>query len=82
MLTAVTEDILSPTSMATAIEVVARELAIPYEEQRSRLELIRLELIKLETKQDRVMTAYEAGAYTVEDFMQEDGAPAEAESRA
>ena len=69
LLTAVTEDILSPTSMATAIEVVARELAIPYEEQRSRLELIRLELIQLEKKQNRVMTAYEAGAYTVEDFM-------------
>ena len=68
LLKAVTEDILSPKSMATAIEVVARELAIPYEEQRSRVELIAKEIADLEKKKDRIMTAYEAEAYTVEEM--------------
>ena len=67
-LKAVTEDILSPSNTATAIEVVSRELLIPYEEQLSRLALIEKEILELGRRQDRVMTAYEAGAYSVEDF--------------
>ena len=47
---------------------ISRELAVPYEEQLSRLELITKEILGLEKKEDRVMTAYEAGAYTVENF--------------
>ncbi len=67
-LKAVTEDILSPSNTAAAIEVVSRELLIPYEEQLSRLKLIEKEIIELGRRQDRVMAAYEAGAYSVEDF--------------
>ena len=64
----VTDDILSPGNTTTTIEIVSRELAVPYEEQISRLELITKEILGLEKKEDRVMTAYEAGAYTVENF--------------
>ena len=64
----VTDDILSPSNMTTTIEIVSQELAVPYEEQLSRLELITKEILGLEKKEDRVMTAYEAGAYTVENF--------------
>ena len=67
-LKAVTEDILSPSNTKTIIEVVSRELEVPYEEQLSRLELIKKEILGVEKKEDRVMTAYEAGAYTVENF--------------
>ena len=67
-LKAVTEDILSPSNTKTIIEVVSRELEVPYEEQLSRLELIEKEILGVEKKEDRVMTAYEAGAYTVENF--------------
>ena len=67
-LKAVTEDILSPSNTKTIIEVVSRELKVPYEEQLSRLELIEKEILGVEKKEDRVMTAYEAGAYTVENF--------------
>ena len=67
-LKAVTEDILSPSNTKTIIEVVFRELEVPYEEQLSRLELIEKEILGVEKKEDRVMTAYEAGAYTVENF--------------
>ena len=67
-LKAVTEDILSPSNTKTITEVVSRELEVPYEEQLSRLELIEKEILGVEKKEDRVMTAYEAGAYTVENF--------------
>ena len=67
-LKAVTEDILSPTNMKTLTDIISRELKIPYKEQISKLELISKELEALEKKQERVMTAYEAGAYTVENF--------------
>ena len=67
-LKAVTEDILSPKNTETAIEVVAQELGIPYEEQLSRLELIEKEILNLQKKQDRVMDAYEAGNYKLETF--------------
>ena len=68
LLKAVTEDILSPSNMEVATETVSRELKAPYEEQITRLELIDQELLKLERRQDRVMTAYESGTYTVEDY--------------
>ena len=67
-LKAVTEDILAPTNMKTLTHIISRELAIPYQEQLSTLELINKEFEDLEKKQERVMTAYEAGAYTVENF--------------
>ena len=67
-LKAVTEDILSPTNMKTLTDIISRELVVPYQEQLSTLELINKEFEDLEKKQERVMTAYEAGAYTVENF--------------
>ena len=68
LLKAVTEDILSPSNMKTNIEAISRELEVPHEEQVARLDLIDEELKKLAKRQDRVMTAYESGAYTVEDY--------------
>lgn len=67
-LKAVTEDILSPTNMVTVIDIISRDLAAPYKEQISKLELINEEFLALQKKQERVMRAYEAGAYTVENL--------------
>ena len=67
-LKAVTEDILSPRNTASVIGIISRELAVPYKEKISKLELINEELLALEKKMERVMTAYEAGVYTVENF--------------
>ena len=67
-LEAVTEDILSPSNMEAIIGAISDELKVPYEEQTARLALIDKEIIDAEERQARVMTAYEAGAYTVEDY--------------
>ena len=66
-LRAVMDDILSPSNMEATMKVIARELNIPYEELRSRLDLIDKEILRLEKKQERIMTAYEAGVYTPEE---------------
>ena len=67
-LKAVTEDILSPSNLNAIIEAISQELKVPYEEQTARLELVEKEIMDVEQRQARVMTAYEAGAYTVEDY--------------
>ena len=68
VLRAVLDDILCPSNVQAAIGKMAEELTKPYEEQRDILQAIEGELADLDQRQTRVMGAYEAGAYTVEDF--------------
>ena len=67
-LKAVTKDILSPSNMEAIIGAISDELKVPYDEQTARLELLDKEIINVEQQQARVMTAYEIGAYTVENY--------------
>ena len=68
MLRAVLDDILCPSNVQAAIEKMAEELTKPYEERRGILQAIEGELADLDQRQARVMEAYEASAYTVEDY--------------
>ena len=68
-LEAVIGDLLREDNIRAAIGRIAEELTGPYEEQTARLESVGEELRRVEEQQDRIMTAYERGAYTVEDFL-------------
>ena len=68
ILNAVTEDVLSPGNMATAIEAIARELKAPYEERAAALDLIDRELKKIERRDDKVKTSWEDNVYTLEEY--------------
>ena len=68
MLRVVLEDILCPSNVQTAIEKMSEELTKPYEEQHATLQAIESKITDLDQRQARVMEAYEAGAYTVDDY--------------
>ena len=76
-LEAVIGDLLSEDNIRAAIGRIAEELTGPYEEQAARLESVGEELRRVEEQQGRIMTAYERGAYTVEDFSKRMAAVAE-----
>lgn len=68
MLQVVLEDILCPSNVQIAIEKMSEELTKPYEEQNAILQAIESKIADLDQRQARVMEAYEAGAYTVDDY--------------
>ena len=63
-LKAVTDDILSPSNLKATMAVISGELEAPYEELREKIDLIEAEILSVEKRKDRVMTAYERGDYT------------------
>ena len=62
------EDILAPGNVKAAIDQIANELSGPYEQQAATVSALEDQISKVKDQQDRVMAAYEAGAYTVTDF--------------
>ena len=62
------EDILAPGNVKGAIDQIANELSGPYEQQVATVSALEDQISKVKDQQDRVMVAYEAGAYTVTDF--------------
>ena len=64
----VLDDILCPSNVQAAIATMSEELTKPYEEKHAILQAINSELADLNERQSRVMEAYEAGAYTVDDY--------------
>ena len=62
------EDVLSPENVQRAIDHIANELSGPYEQQAATVLALEDQISKAKDQQDRVMAAYEAGAYTVTDF--------------
>ncbi len=68
ILKVVLEDILCPSNVEFAISKMSEELTKPYEDQQAILQSIDSEISDLERRQARIMEAFEAGAYTVDDF--------------
>ena len=62
------EDILAPENVQGAIDHISNELSGPYEQQAATVLALEDQIRKAKEQQDRVMTAYEQGAYTVTDF--------------
>ena len=62
------DDILVPEAVQGAIDHIASELSGPYEQQAATVLALEADIRKVKDQQDRVMAAYEAGAYTVTDF--------------
>ena len=62
------DDILVPENVQGAIDHIASELSGPYEQQAATVLALEADIRKVKDQQDRVMAAYEAGAYTVTDF--------------
>ena len=67
-LEALFDDILCPSNLKCVIASMNRELALPYEEKYAWLASIEKELEAVYERQARIMTAYEGGAYTVDDY--------------
>ena len=68
VLRVVLDDILCPSNVQVAISKMSEELTQPYEEKHAVLQAIERELADLNVRQSRVMEAYEAGVYTVDDY--------------
>ena len=68
VLSIILDDILSPQNVQVAIDKIAQELSGPYEQQAATVMALEQEIRKVQDSQDRIMTAYEEGAYTVTDF--------------
>ena len=68
MLRVVLDDILCPSNVQVAIAKMSEELTKPYEEKYAVLQTIESEIADLNKRQSRVMEAYEAGAYTVDQY--------------
>ena len=68
VLRVVLDDILCPSNVQVAIAKMSEELTKPYEEKHAILQAIESELADLSGRQSRVMEAYEAKAYTVDDY--------------
>ena len=62
------EELLAPENLQTAIDLIAKELSGPYEQQTSTVSTLEGQIRKVQEQQERVMQAYEAGAYSVTDF--------------
>ena len=59
---------LCPSNIQVAIAKMSEELTKPYEERRDTLQAIESEIKDLDQRQARVMEAFEAGTYTVDDY--------------
>ena len=68
VLRVVLDDILCPSNVQVAMAKMSEELTKPYEERHAILQAIESELADLDQRQARVMEAFEAGAYTVDDY--------------
>ena len=68
VLSVILDDILSPHNVQVAIDKIAEELSGPYEQQTATVMALDQEIRKVQERQDRIMTAYEAGAYKVTEF--------------
>ena len=68
VLRVVLDDILCPSNVQIAIAKMSEELTKPYEDQHAVLQAIESELTDLDQRQARIMEAFEAGAYTVDDY--------------
>ena len=69
VLRVVLDDILCPSNIQVAIARMSEELGKPYEEKQAILQGIESEIADLNQRQARVMEAYEAGAYTVDEYI-------------
>ena len=68
VLRVILEDLLAPDNIQTAIDLIAKELSGPYEQQASTVSTLESQIRKIQEQQERVMQAYENGAYSVTDF--------------
>ena len=68
VLSVILDDLLSPDNLEVAMDIIAKELSGPYEQQTTTLHTLEDQIRKVVEQQERVMQAYEAGAYTVTDF--------------
>ena len=67
-LTALFDDILCHSNVQAAMDKMSMELTGPYEEQMARSKAIERELLDLADRKNRVMEAYESGAYDVDEY--------------
>ena len=68
VLRVILEDLLAPDNLQTAIDLISKELSGPYEQQASTVSTLESQIRKVQEQQERVMQAYENGAYSVTDF--------------
>jgi DNA invertase Pin-like site-specific DNA recombinase len=68
VLSVILDDLLSPENLEAAMGMIAKELSGPYEQQATTVRALEDQIRKVLEQQERVMQAYEAGAYTVTDF--------------
>ena len=62
------DELLAPENLQTAIDLISKELSGPYEQQASTVSTLEGQIRKVQEQQERVMQAFEAGAYSVTDF--------------
>ena len=68
VLRVILDELLAPENVQAAIDVISKELSGPYEQQASTVSTLEDQIRKVKEQQERVMQAYEAGAYSVTDF--------------
>jgi DNA invertase Pin-like site-specific DNA recombinase len=68
VLRVILDELLAPENLQTAIDLISKELSGPYEQQASTVSTLEGQIRKVQEQQERVMQAYEAGAYSVTDF--------------
>ena len=68
VLRVILDDLLAPENLQTAIDLISKELSGPYEQQASTVTTLEDQIRKVQEQQERVMQAYENGAYSVTDF--------------
>ena len=56
-------ELFAPENLQTAIDLISKELSGPYEQQASTVSTLEGQIRKVQEQQERVMQAYEAGAY-------------------
>ena len=70
VLRAIYDDLLDPDNLQAAMDMIAKELSGPYEQQATTVRALEGEIRKVQEQKKRVMDAYEAGAYSVTEFAQ------------
>ena len=68
VLRVILDELLAPENLQTAIELISKELSGPFEQQTSTVSTLDGQIQKVQEQQERVMQAFEAGAYSVTDF--------------
>ena len=62
------DDLLSTENLQAAMDIIGKELSGPYEQQATTVRILEDQIQKVQEQQERVMQAYETGAYSVTDF--------------